>query len=143
MTIYFDMDGTIADFYGVDGWLEYLHEENPFPYVNAKPLVDPEILSNLLNRIQQAGITIGIISWLSKTSTPAFDAKVTIAKQEWLNRYLKVEFDEIHIVKYGTPKYQYCKTENDILFDDEIGNRNEWTGQAFDVQNILEILKGI
>ena len=23
----FDMDGTIADFYGVEGWLEYLNKE--------------------------------------------------------------------------------------------------------------------
>ena len=33
--------------------------------------------------------------------------------------------------------------KNGILFDDEIGNRNEWKGIAFDVDNIIEILKGI
>ena len=31
-TIVFDMDGTIADFYGVDGWLDYLKAENTTPY---------------------------------------------------------------------------------------------------------------
>ena len=29
--INFDMDGTIADFYGVEGWLSYLTERNPYP----------------------------------------------------------------------------------------------------------------
>ena len=32
---------------------------------------------------------------------------------------------------------------NGILFDDEEPNRNEWKGKAFDVNNIIEILKGI
>ena len=27
--ICFDMDGTIADLYSVDGWLDYLRAENP------------------------------------------------------------------------------------------------------------------
>ena len=30
--IVFDMDGTIADLYGVNGWLEMLNAENPKPY---------------------------------------------------------------------------------------------------------------
>ena len=30
-----------------------------------------------------------------------------------------------------------------ILFDDEERNRNEWNGTAFDVDNIIEILKAL
>ena len=30
--------------------------------------------------------------------------------------------------------------ENAILFDDEVNNRNEWNGIAYDVNNILEVL---
>ena len=29
--IVFDMDGTITDFYGVEGWLDDLHASNPRP----------------------------------------------------------------------------------------------------------------
>ena len=69
---------------------------------------------------------------------------MTKAKKEWLKRHLaSVKFDEIHIVKYGTPKQTFAKTENDILFDDEEKNRNDWTGKAFDVNEIIEILKGM
>ena len=53
-----------------------------------------------------------------------------------------VQFDEIHIKAYGTPKHMFA-TENDILFDDEEKNRTAWTGTAYDVHNIIEILKGI
>ena len=30
--INFDMDGTLADFYGVDNWLEYLVNKDAYPY---------------------------------------------------------------------------------------------------------------
>ena len=43
--IYFDMDGTIADLYGVPNWLDCLIAEKTKPYREAKPLVD---MRNLL-----------------------------------------------------------------------------------------------
>lgn len=79
---------------------------------------------------------------VSKNSTADYDEKVTKAKQEWLRKHLaSVAFDEVHIVKYGTPKEIFAKTENDILFDDEEKNRINWTGKAFDVTEILATLK--
>ncbi len=143
-TIWFDMDGTIADLYGVENWLECLATYDPYPYNMAKPLLQLSILARLLNRLQAEGFRIGIISWLSKNSTTDYDKAVTKAKETWLKKHLaSVQFDEIHIVTYGTPKQNFAKTKNDILFDDEEKNRNDWTGKAFDVTNIIEILKGI
>ena len=46
----FDMDGTIADLYGVDGWLKDLMNKNPHPYTIAKPLCDMEELNTVLNK---------------------------------------------------------------------------------------------
>lgn len=143
-TIFFDMDGTIADLYGVENWLEYLINENTLPYEIAKPLIKLNILARLLNKLQREGYKLGIISWLSKNGTNEYNEKVTAAKEKWLKTHLKsVQFDEINIVKYGTPKYSFCKTKEDLLFDDEENNRKEWTGKAFDVDNIIEILKRI
>lgn len=143
-TIWFDMDGTIADLYGVENWLECLTTYDPFPYNMAKPLIKLNVLARLLNRLQTEGYRLGVISWLSKNSTAEYDRAVTKAKQEWLKKHLaSVTFDEIHIVTYGTPKQNFVRTKNDILFDDEEKNRNDWTGKAFDVDNIIEILKGI
>ena len=143
-TIFFDMDGTIADLYGVENWLDYLIASDALPYEIAKPLIRLNALARILNRLQKQGYKVGVISWLAKNSNTDYDEKVTRAKKEWLKKHLaSVNFDEIHIVKYGTPKQNFAKTENDILFDDEEKNRNDWTGKAFDVNEIIEILKGM
>lgn len=139
--IWFDMDGTIADLYGNKNWLEQLRNYNAEPYANAKPLLNMQSLARVLNRLRRNGYEIGIISWLSKNSTPEYDVAVTKAKKEWLGTHLKsVKFDHIDIVAYGTPKS--CGRTG-ILFDDEIQNRENWKGTAFDVNEILEILKAL
>ena len=143
-TIFFDMDGTIADLYGVENWLDYLIASDTLPYAIAKPLLRLNSLARVLNRLQKEGYRIGVISWLSKSGTEEYNNAVTETKKNWLKKHLaSVHFDEINIVKYGTPKQVFARTENDILFDDEEKNRNNWTGKAFDVDAILEILKGM
>ena len=144
MTIYFDMDGTIANLYGVENWLPKLQNEDASPYTDAKPLVRLSTLARLLNKAQRNGHKIGIVSWLAKNSTENYDEKVTNAKIEWLNTHLKsVQFDEIRIGKYGTPKSTMVNDKNGILFDDEEPNRIEWKGTSHNVDNIIEVLKGI
>ena len=142
--IYFDMDGTIANLYGVDGWLDMLMARDTTPYANAKPMVNMNSLARLLNRLQNEGYVIGVISWLAKNSTKEYDERVTKIKMKWLKTHLKsVEFNEIHIVKYGTPKEQIALNPNGILFDDEKRNRDNWIGTAYDVDNIIEVLKTV
>ena len=143
-TIFFDMDGTIADLYGVNNWLDYLLASDTLPYEIAKPLVKLNSLARILNRLQRNGYKIGIISWLSKSGSDEYNNAVAEVKRDWLKRHLaSVNFNEIHIVKYGTPKQMFAKTANDILFDDEKPNRDSWTGKAFDANEIIKILKGI
>lgn len=137
--INFDMDGTIANLYGVNGWLEYIIAKDATPYAIAKPLVNLSTLARILNRLQKNGWKINIISWLAKNSNKEYDEKVIDAKIQWLKEHLaSVEFDNIAIVAYGTPK---STCGNGILFDDEEPNRKEWKGTAYDVNNIIEILK--
>ena len=139
--INFDMDGTLCDFYGVEGWLDDLDNYNTRPYEIAKPLLNLSVLARYLNKLQSKGYTINIISWLSKTSTADFDERVTRVKLEWLKKHLKsVKFDNITIISYGTPKHNFGKG---ILFDDETKNRDSWVGLAYDEKNILEILKNL
>ena len=145
--IYLDMDGTAADFYGVDGWLDCLMNSDPKPYREAKPLINMNVLARALNALQKDGYTIGIVSWLSKNGTPQFNEIVTKAKKEWLNRYLKsVHWDEIHIIPYGMPKSTVVSIQGGCLFDDEKPNRNEWRangGVAFSEKEILSVLKDL
>lgn len=139
--INFDMDGTIADLYGVENWLDYLTERNPYPYMVAKPLVNLSVLARMLNKLQRKGYKIKVISWLAKNSNEEFDELVTFVKMQWLKKRMpSVKWDEINIVAYGTPKSNFGQG---ILFDDEENNRKEWGGIAYDVKNIIEILKKV
>ena len=143
-TIFFDMDGTIADLYGVENWLECLINSNPMPYEMAKPMLRLSTLARYLNKLQKCGFRIGIISWLSKSGTEEYNTEVTEVKLAWLAKHLpSVQFDEINIVRYGTPKYEFAHTFNDILFDDEIGNRANWLGQAYSEEDIIAVLKSL
>ena len=143
-TIFFDLDGTLADLYGVEGWLDMLIASDSLPYEIAKPLVRLSALARLLNGLQKKGYRIGVISWLSKNSTPEYEQDVTAAKEKWLAKHLgSVQFDEVKIAKYGTPKQFLADHPFGILFDDEQPNRDAWVGEAYDVHNILEVLTAI
>ena len=142
--IYFDMDGTIANLYNVNGWLEDIRTERVRPYREAATMVRMATLARLLNHLQRNGYAIGIVSWLAKNGTEAYNKAVTEAKREWLKEHLaSVNFNEIHIVEYGTPKENIVDFPDGILFDDEEANRNNWKGTAYNVNNIIEILKGL
>ena len=140
MTIWFDMDGTIADLYGVDGWLEDIINQNPRPYIEAKPLLNLSLLARRLNKLQKKGYKIGIISWLSKKDDIDYSIVVTKAKKKWLKKHLpSVKWDNVNIVKYGMNKWEVCG--NGILFDDEEQNRSNWKNDSYEPKEILRILK--
>lgn len=139
--INFDMDGTIANLYGVEGWLEMLLAGDTTPYAEAKPLVNFSALARILNRLQRNGWTIGVITWLAKVDNDEYNNRVAEVKREWLAKHLpSVKWDKVAVVKYGTPK---STCGNGILFDDEAPNRAEWKGTAYDVNNIIEVLKAL
>lgn len=141
--IWFDMDGTIANLYGVENWLEHLQSYSAYPYMAAKPLVNLSTLARMIHKAQVQGYTVGIVSWLSKHPTPEYDEAVTIAKLNWLKHHMpSVQWDEIHIVPYGTPKHEIG---GGCLFDDEAPNRTAWSenpaNTAYDVNDIIGVLK--
>ena len=143
-TIFFDMDGTIADLYGVDGWLADLINKDVRPYREAKVMHNMQALARVLNRLQREGNKVAIISWLAKNSTEEYDERVAQTKREWLAKHLtSVHFDEVHIVKYGTAKQTFIHTEADILFDDEEPNRKAWGKGAYAPAEIAEVLKAL
>lgn len=126
ISVWFDMDGTLFDLYAVPNWLKELEAESSKPYELAKEMVNLEELGILLGKLQTNGIKVGVISWLSKNSTREYSAKVRKAKREAL-RKIPFEFDEIHLVKYGTPKKRAIKVSGiKILFDDNEEVLMQW-----------------
>ena len=124
----FDMDGTIADLYGVQGWLEKLRAYDASPYVEAKPIYDMDELNLILTTLKGLGWMIVVTSWLSKGSTPEYDKLVRVAKKDWLDKE-EFPYDEIHLVKYGTTKANCTRKLGgfQIIVDDNTAVRNGWT----------------
>lgn len=139
--IWFDMDGTIANLYGVDGWLAMLRNEDTTPYKVAKPLVNMQALARVLNRLTRQGWQVGIVTWTSKSGTAEYNKRVGEVKKNWVKQHLaSVEIAYFDVIDYGTPKQI---GRDGILFDDEIQNRVGWGENAYDVNEIIEILKAL
>lgn len=126
-TLVFDMDGTIADLYGVENWLADLRAENPRPYVEAKPLYNMDILNSLIKLLKAEGWGVVVTTWLAKDSTKEYDRLVREAKLAWLEKY-NFPYDEIHLVKYGTTKANCTRKKGglQILVDDNEKVRAGW-----------------
>lgn len=143
--IWLDMDGTFADLYGVENWLDYLVALDTRPYEVAKPLYDMVDFLEMLFELKYKGYNIGIISWLSKNPNAEYGARVTKAKKEWLAKYcLDMILDEILITPYGIKKADTCRAYGKgILVDDEKPNRDAWDlGRTINAnKNILAELK--
>ena len=140
MKIWFDMDGTIADLYGVTDWLPAIIARETRPYEIAKGIGNLALIARLLNKVQKNGHEIGIISWTAKNAPAEYNARVATAKREWLARHLKsVKWNESKVVEYGTNKRTACGAG--ILFDDEKPNRETWGAGAHEPAEIVEVLK--
>lgn len=140
-TIYFDLDGTIADLYGFSGWLDCLRNEQTTPYTEAGLLVDGEQLRNFLAAGRAAGVLFGVISWGAKSASKDYQKAIRRAKIEWLEKNDLLEyFNELHVIKYGTPKNRVAKNRTGVLIDDELQRWNvEKLVDANNFRNILNV----
>lgn len=144
-TIAFDMDGTLANLYGVPGWLDALINKKPI-FNKLNPMLDMKLLNTLLNKLQNQGYRVMVITWLPKKADKAYKAQCRAEKREWLSKYLPT-ITEIHAIQYGAPKHRATKDlEGAILFDDVEEIRNKWEkfgGVAKDETQIMETLLGL
>lgn len=146
----FDLDGTLVGLYNVPNWLEMLRAYDPTPYEVAEPLIDMAELGCLLRSLQNCGINVAVITWLSKEPNKQYDDEVRKAKRAWLKSY-GFPFDSLRCVAYGTPKHKIeeprlKEDEEALLFDDDARVRRDWNlGGAIDptTTNILDVLKEI
>lgn len=144
-TLVFDMDGTIANLYGVDGWLKDLRTESDRPYRVAEPMYKMDELNSILNELKSRGWKIVVTTWLAKDATKEYDNIVRVAKKDWLDTF-KFPYDELHMVKYGTTKANCTRHHKgfQILVDDNEKVRKGWTlGKTIDANKniITELLK--
>ena len=124
--LYFDMDGTLADLYGVPDWLSMLQNHSPVPYRTADELVPLIRLECLCNELVKLGWEIGVITWLAKDASDDYNEQVISAKMDWIGDRMPYLSDFI-AVPYGTPKQKVAKRCREMwLVDDNAEVREMW-----------------
>ena len=113
MTIWFDMDGTIANLYGEENWLSDIKAEKTTPYDNAKPMINMEKFAYLCDWLQNFGVNIGIISWVAKNGKKQYNLAVENAKKEWLSRNCDIDFDKI--INQDSIMNAFCYCTNTLV----------------------------
>lgn len=134
--VYFDMDGTFVDLYGVYDWQHKITHGDVSPYLKADPLVSIKQLKKLLKMLHNKHVHTGVLSWGAKGSDLAFLKRTKQAKIDWINGY-GLDFDSIKVMPYGRKKHAYALQES-FLVDDSPIVRKQWHEQgmcAFDGGN--------
>lgn len=103
--IYFDLDGTVYNLYGVNNWLARLRNEDATAY-NEGEFLHKETYNHFLeicSQLSSLGVQFGVITWLAMQSSPEYEEEVTEIKREWVEEYLPF-VTEFNAQSYGIPK---------------------------------------
>lgn len=134
--IFFDMDGTIVDLYGVRDVFHRLDTGDASPYAEANPI--PNMVEEL-HKYKAAGHRVVIITALGRHpqdatyDTEQMDKETIINKKEWLSKN-GITVDGFHAVPYGTNKYEVAIREygyegaNGTIVDDDDRVLATWNG---------------
>lgn len=147
--IYFDMDGTVYDLYGMDNWLEMLRNEEKNAFTLGKPLVNMDKLKRVCMELIGIGYQIGIITWLPMGASLEYCEVCTEEKRKWAEKNMPY-ISEFYALEYGTPKqYAPARRASEMwLIDDSKEVREMWVTEkqrkAIDANNdIIEALERI
>lgn len=124
-TLYLDMDGTIADLYGIENWLPRLRNEDETIFLECKPMISE---TELLKRFPVEKYEIKILSMTPLGASDAYCKNVAEQKDAWLNKYFPSITKRIYR-RYGHNK-NLRNSENAVLVDDSEPIRKSWRGTA-------------
>lgn len=130
-TVYFDMDGTIADLYGVENVFKRLDNNDATTYREATPIMD---YIAMMHQFKDMGYRIGVITAGSRfpSNTPQnvkdkMNAETEYNKIEWLKDHnLWSIIDTFQFIPYGVSKYEVAEDKTGVLVDDEDKALNQW-----------------
>ena len=127
--IYLDMDGTIADTYSIDGWLDRMLAHDASVFLDAKPANKSKVME-LITFLDDDVTILTMLPecTLSGKAKEAYFSQVKKAKADWLAKHFP-EFTKIEFVEYQQSKSTYWK-EGDVLIDDSSSQIKEWPGLA-------------
>lgn len=149
--IYFDLDGTVADFYSQENWLEILRSETRGAFENCKPLFEAERFYKIITQLLAKGVQFGVITWLPMQASEEYEEICTAEKRNWCEAYLPF-ICEFSAQSYGIPKQNAIKKHatTEILIDDNAEVGEMWkTAKRRDFRqvchctNVCDILEEI
>lgn len=120
--VYFDLDGTLYDLYGMPNWLEMLQNEQEGVFLKGSAI---KTFDNLVIPVHSflldIGVQFGVISWLPMQASPEYEEICRREKLQWIEQNLPF-VSEIAIIPYGTPKQNAIRkrAQKMYLIDDNI-----------------------
>ena len=123
--VYLDMDGTIANLYGIENWLARLRNEDSTIFTECETLISETALFELY---PVEKYEIRILSMTPKKATKRYRMSVIAQKNEWLDIHFPHIKKRIYL-PYGHNK-NLKNSANKILIDDSEIIRNNFRGIA-------------
>lgn len=136
-SIWFDMDGTIADLYKVEGWLTSLREKDWSVYGECAPRHNFQRINAAIEALIENGWRVGVITWASKGIGWSKDLdEIAEVKFNWLCQFFPALADgSFACLPYGYSKAQFLEEMDDIyeiayLVDDNKEVRADWRSHS-------------
>lgn len=123
--VYLDMDGTIANLYSIDNWLERLRKEDTTIFLECNPLISEK---DLLKVFPPKSHEIIILSMTPLNCSKSYHENVIAQKNKWLDIHFPSITKRIY-KKYGNNK-NLKNSVKAILVDDNATIRNNYKGMA-------------
>ena len=137
-SIWFDMDGTIADLYKVEGWLPKLRNNDWSVYSECAPRHNYQRINAAVEALIENGWQVGVITWASKGIGWGKDLdKITEVKFNWLCKFFPALADgKFACIPYGYSKADFLEEMGDAykvayLVDDNKEVRGDWRSHSY------------
>lgn len=101
--IYFDLDGTVYNLYGIENWEPKLRAENPDVFKEGDFIGNHEDFTDICGKLLKKGVQFGVITWLPMQASPEYELECTETKREWVKQYMPF-VTEFTAQSYGVPK---------------------------------------
>lgn len=123
--VYLDMDGTIANLYGIENWLDGLLNEVEGLFLNCEPLVSSEELEKYFPNEKYE---LRICSMTPLNASEEYCKVVIEEKNLWLDKYFPQITHRVYMAYGNNKNLRNC--QNHILVDDNEKIRNTFKGLA-------------
>ena len=136
-SIWFDMDGTIADLYKVEGWLPKLRSNDWSVYSKCAPRHNYQRINAAIEALTANGWQVGVITWASKGIGWSKELReIAEIKYSWLRRFFPALAEgNFACIPYGYSKADFLEEMGDTyevayLVDDNKEVRREWRSHS-------------